>query len=89
MLAREVIYALINRAQGARPALFVEVAAEALRATARTRADVFREFALLVLEFGRHSEISLPAARAIANAIYVPNRDCNSATGLTRLITQT
>src|SRR3954468_14905596 len=86
VLARQVVHALIHRAQGARAALFVEVAAEALRSTTGALANVFREFALLALEFCRHSESPPPAVRANAIAIYVPGRDCSSAAGLTRLI---
>src|SRR4051794_37182848 len=89
MFARQAIHAFVHRAQGARAALFIEVAAEALRAAAGARADVFREFALFALEFCRHGESPPTAVRAIAIAIYVPGRDCSSAEGLTRLMMQT
>jgi hypothetical protein len=63
VLAREVIDPLVDRAQGARTTLFVEVTAEALRTAAGADPDEFREFALLALEFCRHGE-SPPARRA-------------------------
>ena len=44
--ARQVIHTFINRAEGARPALFVEIAAEALVAACRADADEVRQFLL-------------------------------------------
>src|SRR5262245_15131706 len=52
--ARQVIDALVNGAERARPPFLVEVTAEALVPTARARPDELGEFFLLVFESCRH-----------------------------------
>ncbi len=48
--ARQVVHTFINRAEGARPALFVEIAAEALVSACRADADEVRQFLLFLLQ---------------------------------------
>ena len=54
VLPRQVIDGVVDRAERARTALVIEVAAEALRTACRAGANVLREFALLALEFRYH-----------------------------------
>src|SRR5438067_2306373 len=54
VLPRQMINGVVDRAERARSALLIEVAAEALRTACRTRANVSRQLALFALEFGYH-----------------------------------
>src|SRR5690349_4516305 len=54
VLPRQMVDRVVDRAERARPALLIEVTAEALRTARRTGANVFRQFALLALEFRYH-----------------------------------
>src|SRR3982751_3976933 len=52
VLSRQMVEGVVDRAERARSPLLVEVTAETLRTTCRTRANVIRQFALFALEFG-------------------------------------
>src|SRR3954463_3670250 len=54
VLARQVIHGVVDRAERARPAFFVEVTAEALGSTRGAGANVIRQLALFSLELGYH-----------------------------------
>src|SRR6188768_551955 len=54
VLPRQMVERVVDRAERARPALLIEVTAEALRTACRTRANVIRQFALFALELGYH-----------------------------------
>src|SRR5688572_21128467 len=79
VLARQVIHAFVHRAERARAALLVEVAAETLRPALGTIADEVREFLLFVLESCRHREspralTRLPFADVVRLAAIVTHR---------------
>src|SRR5258705_10141875 len=54
VLPRQMVKGVVDRAERARPALLIEVTAEALRTACGTRANVIRQFALFALELGYH-----------------------------------
>src|SRR5215203_204750 len=54
VLSRQVVHTLVDSPQRARPALLIEVAAEALVAVCRTGANEFRELPLFRLKPSRH-----------------------------------
>src|SRR4051812_48742760 len=74
VLPRQMIDGVVDRAERARPALLIEVTAEALRTACGTRANVFRQFALFALELGDHH--CPPAKRLNCNAPRVASWTC-------------
>src|SRR5690242_14302948 len=58
VLAREMVDALVYRAERAGTTLLVEVTAETLRSARRTCADEFRKLFLFALEFRYHRLVS-------------------------------
>src|SRR5215471_20045732 len=62
-VTRQVVHRIVNRAERARPAVIVEIAAETLRTALRTGADVIRQFLLFALEFSYH--LYPPAAKRL------------------------
>src|SRR5262245_6679703 len=62
-VTRQVIHRIVHRAERARSAFVVEIAAETLRTALGTGADVLREFLLFALEFRYH--LYPPAAKRL------------------------
>src|SRR4029453_17586533 len=54
VLPRQMVNGVVDRPERARPALLIEITAEALRTACGTRANVIRQFALFGLELRYH-----------------------------------
>ena len=65
VLARQVIHAFVDRAEGARAALLVEVTAEALRTARRAGPDEFGQLSLLASGALSPCESPPPAVRTM------------------------
>src|SRR5712671_6146340 len=74
VLPRQMIEGVVDRAERARSAFLIEVAAETLRSACGTRANVIRQFALLALECRYHR--FPPAKRLNCSARRVSSLTC-------------